>query len=128
MAKIFFLSMLLLSVFMSSLIAQEPVTPTSSPSERPLKDTPESPKQWKIEECVKRISEDCANSIYGNIFLHNKEVISTNCCEQLVSLGKECHDTLVNDILKSPEAKGKKSTFLRNSLNVWNHCVKAITN
>ncbi|KAM7252601.1 hypothetical protein ACFE04_008110 [Oxalis oulophora] len=131
MAKICFILILVtLTVFIGRLTAQKAVTPAVSSVKGPAAETPkksddappESPEEKKINKCVQKISRDCAETIYGYIFIKGDHFITVRCCMQLVSSGKECHDTLVNDVLKDFKDKEQRSLFIHKSLHIWNYC------
>ncbi len=74
-----------------------------------------------LDTCTKQISNECGTAIFTSIFLKN-EVITEDCCQQLVKMGLRCHNGLVRNIISIPEFKANQSITLPRSTKIWNKC------
>ncbi|KAJ7979555.1 Protein of unknown function (DUF784) [Quillaja saponaria] len=92
--------------------AQESIAPAFSPGpayEEPgitLSDPvlpPEpSPGYYKdLQECADKITFECNKEIFAGMFFE-KELLTLECCKQLVYMGKDCHSGLVKVLPHNP--------------------------
>ena len=74
-----------------------------------------------LDNCKKKLTDHCGTSIFTTIFLKD-EVITPDCCHQLVKIGLACHNGLVKHIISIPEFKANQSITLLRSVKIWNKC------
>uniref|UniRef100_A0A7N2L170 Prolamin-like domain-containing protein n=1 Tax=Quercus lobata TaxID=97700 RepID=A0A7N2L170_QUELO len=74
-----------------------------------------------LDNCKKKLTDNCGTSIFTTIFLKD-EVITPDCCHQLVKIGLACHNGLVKHIISIPEFKANQSITLPRSVKIWNKC------
>lgn len=78
----------------------------------------------QVKECLEMISDDCGVIIFNKIFDSGKYTdVAAACCGQLMTLGKECHHTIIQSTINTPDMKGvNKTEVWINSDNLWNQC------
>ncbi|XP_009595007.1 uncharacterized protein [Nicotiana tomentosiformis] len=77
----------------------------------------------QVGECLEKISDDCGVIIFNMIFDSGKYSNVEECCGQLLTLGRKCHNIIVESTLDSPELKGvNKTEVWGNSDNLWKEC------
>ncbi|EOY09207.1 Uncharacterized protein TCM_024608 [Theobroma cacao] len=74
-----------------------------------------------LEECTKKMSQKCGQNVVGSIF--GDTVTSDECCQELVRMGKTCHDDMVKFFVSLPELKLNASDVYAEGEQVWNDCV-----
>lgn len=105
--------------------------PPKSKSNNSTKTTPDDvyfqtlPLQLKdfVKSCIKKISLECGEEIIG--YMLKKTNVSAVCCHYLVEMGFECHSTMTNVFAGSPSAEGISCHLIKNSREVFDHCVTA---
>ncbi|KAI6682497.1 hypothetical protein NL676_036378 [Syzygium grande] len=75
-----------------------------------------------LVDCATKLAEQCGYEIFSNIFA-DKEQLTPQCCKKLVSMGKECHEAMVNFIIISPTYSKNASITVPRSKKVWKECV-----
>jgi hypothetical protein len=126
MAKIYFTLMVVFMVLISRGVNG---SKTDAPESDGGRWSPaESPEEGNIEACAEAFDIECANAIFSNIFLKARKVVTANCCEQLVEAGRQCHDSLVNKVLRFSPYKGKESIYVPKSVQIWEFCAKSTKN
>ncbi|KAL7135727.1 hypothetical protein ABFS83_11G117200 [Erythranthe nasuta] len=98
--------------------------PTSSPlPTHSEKEIPSPQYKHFLEECEKRITEECATEIFNEIF--KNETISEKCCTKLVDdMGPDCHTIMIQrerDLLKNNKENGM---IISKSEDLWKRCSK----
>nr|XP_016491422.1 PREDICTED: uncharacterized protein LOC107811081 [Nicotiana tabacum] len=77
----------------------------------------------QVGECLEKISDDCGVIIFNRIFDSGKYSDVEECCGQLLTLGRKCHNIIVESTLDSPELKGvNKIEVWENSDKLWKEC------
>lgn len=76
----------------------------------------------KLDACIKELGENCGSKFFRRIFIGQKHEIPASCCQKLVDMGKECHDTITDSIISRPEFIGKANLYERRAENAWNMC------
>ncbi|XP_019234108.1 PREDICTED: uncharacterized protein LOC109214626 [Nicotiana attenuata] len=77
----------------------------------------------QVGECLEKISDDCGVIIFNRIFDSGKYSDVEECCSQLLTLGRKCHNIIVESTLDSPELKGvNKTDVWENSDKLWKEC------
>ncbi|KAJ8434729.1 hypothetical protein Cgig2_012650 [Carnegiea gigantea] len=72
-----------------------------------------------LKGCVGKVTSACGRKIYEFAF-NNSGVLSEKCCKQLLSAGRECHDSDTNSILSEGEfSKEEREEILKIG---WFHC------
>ncbi|KAL3744126.1 hypothetical protein ACJRO7_013392 [Eucalyptus globulus] len=75
-----------------------------------------------LVNCGSKLAEDCGEDIFFNIFTKQRK-ITPACCKKLVSMGKQCHESMVGFIILSPSFSKNASITVPRSKKVWNKCV-----
>ncbi|KAL6531188.1 hypothetical protein OROHE_014257 [Orobanche hederae] len=78
-----------------------------------------------VEGCMQKISGQCGQEIFRGIFeIDGDEVISDDCCGELVAMGRRCHRKILKATMMLPEVskKDRKKIKMRDA-NIWNHCI-----
>lgn len=77
-----------------------------------------------VNDCSIKLHEYCDSDIFSKVFYDAGRTISTNCCHDLVHMGKSCHDNMTKYrlITGSSEFKQNKTQILRRSVQVWKDC------
>lgn len=75
-----------------------------------------------LEECLKKLGGECGPLLFTNIFVGHKNEISTSCCEKLVDMGKECHDTITDSVISRPEFSGNETLYETRAADAWKMC------
>ncbi|KAM1217099.1 hypothetical protein TB2_013112 [Malus domestica] len=107
--------------------------PDLAPEEAPIivKDFPPEPLPGRdsdqsnfLEACAVRLTGDCGEAIFTDIFWNQTSPISDHCCRNLVGLGLRCHVGLVANIINNHPAafKTNEIMLLLRSLDIWNMC------
>lgn len=73
-----------------------------------------------LHACEVKIAT-CGLEIVNSILKSTK--VSVNCCHRLVSVGKACHNGLVNYLISQPIFKGNKNQVLASAQRTWAYCV-----
>uniref|UniRef100_A0A803M218 Prolamin-like domain-containing protein n=1 Tax=Chenopodium quinoa TaxID=63459 RepID=A0A803M218_CHEQI len=73
--------------------------------------------------CASKVTLDCAVEIMGNDFFSIH--FEARCCKQMIWMGKDCNDLLVDDVLGGIDKK--RSTHMHNrSDHLWNKCLQVL--
>ncbi|GMY35523.1 protein DOWN-REGULATED IN DIF1 11-like [Fagus crenata] len=89
----------------------------------PPETLPNDPNADFLEACARKLTGDCGESIFTNIFANDSTLINDHCCHLLVAMGQECHNKLVNNIIdKIPEYKTNETITRPRSVKIWNKC------
>uniref|UniRef100_A0A2N9EAI8 Prolamin-like domain-containing protein n=1 Tax=Fagus sylvatica TaxID=28930 RepID=A0A2N9EAI8_FAGSY len=93
---------------------------------RILESISESPNVPNIEflvACAKKLTPDCGESIFMNIFGNSSKPVSDNCCHLLVAMGRPCHNGLMTNIInKIPDYKTNETITRPRGVEIWNKC------
>ncbi|KAK3435538.1 hypothetical protein EUGRSUZ_C00225 [Eucalyptus grandis] len=73
-------------------------------------------------DCASKLTGNCGEDIFFNIFTKQRR-ITPACCKKLVSIGKQCHESMVGFIILSPSFSKNASITVPRSKKVWNKCV-----
>lgn len=83
---------------------------------------PEPGEDDFLRNCAAELGGNCGEEVFNVVFLEvNTPYVSHSCCKTLVTVGKKCHDGLVELLL--PFEENKKKQILQRSAQVWNLCV-----
>ncbi|GMJ02362.1 hypothetical protein HRI_003905400 [Hibiscus trionum] len=75
-----------------------------------------------IEECSKKISDQCGEIIVGAVL--EDQDISEQCCIELVNgMGKRCHENILRFYVSLPEMGISATHVYTRGAQVWNTCV-----
>ena len=47
-----------------------------------------------LDECLKKIGEECRPMFFTRIFIGKKNAIPASCCQKLLDMEEECHEIL----------------------------------
>lgn len=86
---------------------------------------PEPGEDDFLRNCAAELGSNCGEEVFNVVFLEvNAPYVSHSCCKTLVTVGKKCHDGLVELLL--PFEENKKKRILQRSAQVWNLCVSFV--
>ncbi|KAJ8421222.1 hypothetical protein Cgig2_033730 [Carnegiea gigantea] len=78
-----------------------------------------------LKGCAGKVTSACGPKIYEFVF-DNSGILSEKCCEQLLSAGRECHDSDTTSILREGEfSKEEREEILARHSEVWNLCKRS---
>ena len=73
--------------------------------------------------CSIKLSPDCGQEIFSDIFWQNSKPVSDHCCHSLARLGLSCHNRLFDNIVNTQHGYKSNETITRpRSVQVWNKC------
>lgn len=75
-----------------------------------------------VEECLKKLGQECGPKFFITIFIGEKSGISTSCCQRLVDMGKECHDIITSSVFSRPEFTDNETVYQKRSDDAWKMC------
>ncbi|KAK9726215.1 hypothetical protein RND81_05G198700 [Saponaria officinalis] len=83
-------------------------------------------KSNELQKCENGLGTKCGHSIYQHVLEAGKEV-SKECCNRLMTVGKDCHDLLteVTIVYKRLSEKKAKEIWHKND-KVWGDCKKSV--
>lgn len=118
---------LAIGVFLSSTahgfrVSEQDFAPAPEPSSRSGEDIIPQEFLGYLEECLKKLGGECGPVLFTKIFVGHKNEISTNCCEKLVDMGKECHDTITDSVISRPEFSGNETLYETRAADAWKMC------
>ncbi|CAH9076613.1 unnamed protein product [Cuscuta europaea] len=73
-----------------------------------------------LDNCTDHMVLECAEEVINAILLMGS--ISDACCTDLVSMGVECHTSLVKLFVNSPLHKANAPTIIANSQRIFDDC------
>ncbi|CAN8288178.1 unnamed protein product [Cochlearia groenlandica] len=77
-----------------------------------------------LQHCSDKLSSKCGMEMTKGL-IKNKPV-SENCCEEILKLGRDCHEGLMNFVFSTYELKDIRNVILPRSKMIWNQCVVTI--
>ena len=75
-----------------------------------------------LDECLKKIGEECGPVFFTRIIIGNKNVIPASCCQKLLDMGEECHNALTESVISRPEFRANATLYETRAVDVWNMC------
>ena len=73
--------------------------------------------------CSNKLSPDCGQEIFSDIFWKNSKPVSDYCCHSLARLGLTCHNKLFDNIVNTQHGYKSNETITRpRSVQIWNKC------
>ncbi|KAM3360443.1 protein DOWN-REGULATED IN DIF1 11-like [Capsicum galapagoense] len=83
-----------------------------------------APYAEQVEECLDNISDDCGAMIFNRIMDNGKYTnVEDCCCFQLLTLGRKCHNAIIESTLARHEMKGVNAAEIwKNSDKLWEEC------
>ena len=73
--------------------------------------------------CSIKLSPDCGQEIFSDIFWQNSKPVSDHCCHSLARLGLTCHNRLFDNIVNTQHGYKSNETITQpRSVQVWNKC------
>ncbi|KAJ8434731.1 hypothetical protein Cgig2_012652 [Carnegiea gigantea] len=86
------------------------------------------PDQHQSYNAKSKVTSACGPKIYEFVF-DNSGVLSKKCCERLLNVGRECHDSDTNSILTEGEfSKEEREEILARHSEVWILCKRSSHN
>ncbi|KAG7543179.1 Prolamin-like domain [Arabidopsis thaliana x Arabidopsis arenosa] len=76
-----------------------------------------------LKACVEKPSSICGGEIFQNV-LDEKNLVTDECCRDILKIGKDCHLGLIKIIFSSYEYKNIAS--IPRSKQTWNDCVRRV--
>ncbi|TXG74539.1 hypothetical protein ES288_1Z035500v1 [Gossypium darwinii] len=87
--------------------------------------TKENDQIIKDNNCETKMGLPCVLEAFTSTF--ETGAISSNCCGELVGLGKVCHSALVKRTLENPLFKDlSPARIIAKSIQPWNNCLALI--
>ncbi|KAL4385867.1 hypothetical protein GQ457_09G015870 [Hibiscus cannabinus] len=72
--------------------------------------------------CEAKIGISCVWEVFNGIF--KTGIITINCCDELLVLGKVCHSALVQKTLEKPKFQNlDRNTIIQKCIDTWNNCL-----
>ena len=78
----------------------------------------------EANNCKSKIHWQCGKEIFKSIF--QAGTVTDECCGELVTMGKVCHDALLQGNLKNPNVN--KSAIVTKGEQIWNTCASKTRN
>lgn len=77
------------------------------------------------EECAHKLSSSCGDSIFHYVFgAAVGEVVTNECCEQLLRMGRHCHTILTSATIDMLHESGKrKEQIISRNNEIWKLCL-----
>lgn len=73
-----------------------------------------------LDKCAKRITPNCGKEIFKSVFENG--VPSSICCNELIRMGKVCHDKMVEYIAHGPQFQSNLLEYLARGGEVYKGC------
>ncbi|KAI4381744.1 hypothetical protein MLD38_007790 [Melastoma candidum] len=80
-----------------------------------------TPAASPSESCGRMRNVQCGKEIVRRVF-HLEGRVTPGCCVELLKLGRECHDELVEARILRGGYEGNATAVLRESAKVWTQC------
>ncbi|GLT97588.1 hypothetical protein SLE2022_151450 [Rubroshorea leprosula] len=122
----FKVAILLLVIFsLANKVVVEAIAPDSQIEDGSPYNPPEpSPEEREyLEECARKITNECAKPIVTYVFTDDKTRVPTECCRKLVSAGQRCHDGLVQLLASFNKYRLLAAYFVAEGKVLWDECV-----
>ncbi|OVA10616.1 Prolamin-like domain [Macleaya cordata] len=78
-----------------------------------------------LDNCTANVPAECGLEIVAALL--KTEDVSYDCCENLIEMGKDCHDALVETIGTIDTFKSLASELPQRGSEVWNYCANLAT-
>ena len=75
-----------------------------------------------LDECLKKLGQECGPMFFTRIFMDKKNEIPTSCCQKLVVMGEECHDTITESVISRPEFSANATLYETRAVDAWKMC------
>ena len=75
-----------------------------------------------LDECLKKLGQECGPMFFTIIFIGKKNDIPASCCQKLVDMGEECHDTITESVISRPEFSANATLYETRAVDVWKLC------
>lgn len=77
-----------------------------------------------LEGCSIKLSPRCGDAIFGSIFQNENDFFNdVECCRNLLEMGRDCHNRMVNFICTLAKHKAYVSVTRPKAERLWNTCV-----
>ncbi|KAF5186048.1 hypothetical protein FRX31_024365 [Thalictrum thalictroides] len=73
-----------------------------------------------VEKCANKFGTKCPK--IGDLIIGKTNVVSVDCCNALINIGKHCHDALLTVLLQVKELKQFSSVIPQRGAWLWNYC------
>ncbi|CAN7001913.1 unnamed protein product [Brassica rapa subsp. trilocularis] len=82
-----------------------------------------------LEACFQNLNSlDCGDNIFKNMLDEAAQVLSNECCHDLLKISKDCYLGMTQSILSSYEYRFIASKAIPKSKQTWNDCVRRVGN
>ncbi|CAF2102002.1 unnamed protein product [Brassica rapa] len=82
-----------------------------------------------LEACFQNLNSlDCGDNIFKNMLDEAAQVLSNECCHDLLKISKDCYLGMTQSILSSYEYRFIASKAIPKSKQTWNDCVLRVGN
>ena len=74
-----------------------------------------------LKACVRKVTTGCRPQIFGYLF-KDGPTIASHCCEQLGSVGIDCHKSLTTHLVAIPEFSSKEDQMISKATELIEKC------
>ncbi|CAN8321617.1 unnamed protein product [Cochlearia groenlandica] len=78
-----------------------------------------------LQDCTAKLTSDCGMEITKGL-IKDDDTVSEDCCKDILKMGRECHQGLMNFVFSTYELKDLANEILPRSKKIWNQCVVTI--
>ncbi|VVB00387.1 unnamed protein product [Arabis nemorensis] len=75
-----------------------------------------------LQDCSDKLSSKCGIEMTEGLV--NDKAVSEECCKDILKIGRECHEGLMNLVFSTYELKDIANEILPRSKRIWNQCVQ----
>ncbi|KAL1195277.1 Protein DOWN-REGULATED IN DIF1 11 [Cardamine amara subsp. amara] len=75
-----------------------------------------------LQDCDDKLSSKCGIEMTEGLV--NNKPVSEECCENILKIGRDCHEGLMDFVFSTYELKDVANEILPRSKRMWNTCVR----
>lgn len=75
-----------------------------------------------LHDCDDKLNSKCGIEMTERLV--NNKPLSEECCENILKIGRDCHEGLINFVFATYELKDVAYEILPRSKHMWNTCVR----
>ncbi|CAH2053969.1 unnamed protein product [Thlaspi arvense] len=79
-----------------------------------------------LQNCLQKMSSKCGDEIFKNMMDETAQILTNECCLDLLKLHKDCHLGLAQIIFSTYEFKDIASKAIPKSKQTWNDCARRV--
>ncbi|CAA7016181.1 unnamed protein product [Microthlaspi erraticum] len=81
-----------------------------------------------LQDCLEKQNSKCRDSIFKDLLDETTQILTDECCRDLLKIGKDCHLGLAQLILSSYKYKNIAFKAIPKTKQSWNDCVRRVGN